>query len=118
VDQIVCLGDVTTLGPRPKAVIEILGELDCPCIMGNHDKFLLDPDLVHTYGKALPKVVASVDWSRSCHSAVELGFLLGFERRREVPLGHNSTLQLFHGSPRSRLVSLLRNQNAAGRLDE
>ena len=26
-------------------------------------------------------------------------FLRGFERRREVPLGRNSTLQLFHGSP-------------------
>jgi len=102
-DQIVCLGDVATLGPRPKAVIEILGELDCPCIMGNHDEFLLDLDLVHTYSEAPPRVIASIDWSRSCLSAIELGFLRGFEHRREVPLGRNSTLQLFHGSPRSNM---------------
>jgi hypothetical protein len=25
VDEIICLGDVATLGPRPNAVIEILG---------------------------------------------------------------------------------------------
>jgi predicted phosphodiesterase len=34
VDQIICLGDVATLGPRPNTVIEILGEPDCLCIMG------------------------------------------------------------------------------------
>ena len=53
--------------------------------------------------EAPPRVIASIDWSRSCLSAIELGFLRGFERRREVPLGRNSTLQLFHGSPRSNM---------------
>jgi hypothetical protein len=34
---------------------------------------------------------------RSCLSAIELGFLCGFERRREVPLGRNSTSGRFAG---------------------
>ena len=42
IEQIVCLGDVATLGPRPGRVIDLIEGLDCPCIMGNHDEFLLD----------------------------------------------------------------------------
>jgi putative phosphoesterase len=105
VDQVICLGDVATLGPRPNAVIEILGELDCLCIMGNHDEFLLDAELVHTYS-ASPRVVASINWSRSRLSSVELDFLRGFERGREISLG-KSTVQLFHGSPRSHMEDIL-----------
>src|SRR5690348_61501 len=59
VDQIICLGDVANLGPAPNAVIEILAGLECPCIMGNHDEFLLDPSLVRAYNDA-PRIIASV----------------------------------------------------------
>lgn len=52
VDQVVCLGDVANLGPQPNAVIEVLAELGCPCIMGNHDEFLLDRQLVRTYNES------------------------------------------------------------------
>jgi putative phosphoesterase len=105
VDQVICLGDVATLGPRPNAVIEILGELGCLCIMGNHDEFLLDAELVHTYSGS-PQVVASINWSRCRLSRAELDFLRGFERRREIPLG-KSKMQLFHGSPRSYIEDIL-----------
>jgi 3',5'-cyclic AMP phosphodiesterase CpdA len=74
VDQIVCLGDVANLG--------------CPCIMGNHDEFLLDPTLVRTYSQSLP-VVTSVDWSRSRLSAVELESIRSFQRQYETPLGRD-----------------------------
>src|ERR1700719_4333038 len=100
VDQVVCLGDVANLGPEPNAVIEILAGLGCPCIMGNHDEFLLDPQLVHTYSQS-PGVVASVDWSRSRLSAGELEFIRAFERDREIALANNAKLYVFHGSPRS-----------------
>jgi putative phosphoesterase len=105
VDQIICLGDVATLGPRPNAVIEILSELGCRCIMGNHDEFLLDAELVHTYSGA-PQVVASIDWTRCRLSRVELDFLGGFERSFEITLA-KSTVQLFHGSPRSHMEDIL-----------
>lgn len=106
VDQVVCLGDVANLGPQPNAVIEVLAELGCPCIMGNHDEFLLDPQLVHTYNES-PRVVASVEWSRSRLSSGELDFLRGFERDREIALGSKSKLYVFHGSPRSNMEDLL-----------
>jgi putative phosphoesterase len=106
VDQIVCLGDVATLGPRPNAVLAILAELGCPCIMGNHDEFLIDPELIRTYSEAQP-VVDSVEWSRSRLSAAELDFIRGFQRRHDVPLGADATLQLYHGSPRSNMEDIL-----------
>lgn len=106
VDQVICLGDVATLGPEPNLVIEILAGLGCPCIMGNHDEFLLEPELVHSYAQS-PRVAASVDWSRSKLSSAELDFIRGFERDREFDLGVTSKLYAFHGSPRSNTEDVL-----------
>jgi putative phosphoesterase len=106
VDQIVCLGDVATLGPLPGSVIKILRDLACPCIMGNHDAFLIDPGLIHTYTEA-PIIVEAVDWCRSQLSVEELDFLRAFRPRLEIPLDAHSTLLCFHGSPRSHMEDLL-----------
>ena len=106
VDRLICLGDVATLGPRPGDVLQTLRDLGCPCIQGNHDAFLLDPALIHTYTEA--KVVEdAVDWCRDRLSADELEFLRGFQSTMEVDLGAGSTLLLFHGSPRSHMEDLL-----------
>jgi hypothetical protein len=69
---------VANLGPRPEAVIDVLASLGCPCILGNHDEFLLEPRLVRAYSEA-EAVVASVDWSRSELSGDELGFVRRFQ---------------------------------------
>jgi putative phosphoesterase len=106
VDQVICLGDVATLGPRPNAVIEILSQIAGTCIMGNHDEFLLDAELIGTYSTS-QLVVDSVNWSRSRLSRVELDFLRGFERRSKILLSGQSTVQLFHGSPRSHMENIL-----------
>ena len=106
VDQLVCLGDVATLGPRPGAIMQRLRDLKCPCIMGNHDAFLLDPDLIHMYTEA-PIVVEAVDWCRSALSPDELHFLRTFEPNLRIALDAQTALLLFHGSPRSHMQDLL-----------
>src|SRR5579864_7644495 len=63
VDRLICLGDVATLWPRPRQVLAMLRALGCDCILGNHDEFLLDPALIHTYTEA-PVIVDAVDWCR------------------------------------------------------
>jgi putative phosphoesterase len=105
-DQIVCLGDVATLGPRPGAIIQMLRDLQCPCIMGNHDAFLLDPDLIHTYTEA-PIIVEAVDWCRGELSGDELDFLRTFQPSLRIALDARTALLLFHGSPRSHMEDLL-----------
>src|SRR5262245_60314276 len=106
VDQIACLGDVATLGPNPGAILETLRGLGCPCILGNHDEFLLEPALIHSYTEA-PIIVEAVDWCRSRLSSDELAFLRTFRPHMEIPLEEGSTLLLFHGTPRSHMQDLL-----------
>jgi predicted phosphodiesterase len=48
-DQIICLGDVATLGPEPERVLELLHESGALCILGNHDEFMLRPEVVASY---------------------------------------------------------------------
>jgi putative phosphoesterase len=116
IDEIVCLGDVATLGPRPGAVIEMLRECGCACIMGNHDEFLIDPALVHAYSKQKP-VIETVEWCRGELGREHLDFVRSFERTRQIRLDDRSTLFAFHGSPKSNMVDLLET-TSADELDE
>ena len=43
IDQIICLGDVVTIGFQPKKTLDMIRSLGCPCIMGNHDAALQVP---------------------------------------------------------------------------
>lgn len=100
-DQLVCLGDVATLGPRPGAVLSRLRDLGCPCILGNHDEFMLDAPLVRSYSE-FPVVVASVDATREALSADELAFIGTFVRTLAL-----DDVFLYHGTPRSNMEDLL-----------
>ena len=106
VDQVVCLGDVATLGPRPDEILARLRDLGCVCILGNHDEFLFDEALIHNHTEA-PVIIDSVDWCRSRVSAADLDFVRGFHRTWELPLEGETSLFLFHGSARSNMEDLL-----------
>lgn len=43
VAEILCLGDVVADGPQPNEVLAILQEEEIPSVIGNTDKFLLNP---------------------------------------------------------------------------
>jgi putative phosphoesterase len=111
-DELVCLGDVATLGPRPSAVLARLQDLGCRCILGNHDEFMLDAALVRSYSES-PLIVGSVDATRAALSTGELAFLRTFERTRAI----GEDVFLFHGTPRSNTEDLL-STTPAERVDE
>jgi putative phosphoesterase len=96
-DQIVCLGDVATLGLKPGAVVQQLRALNCPCIFGNHDAYLLDPELIHSY-TSIPVILEAIDWSRNQLSSEDLDFLRTFKANLSIPLDEQIMLQVFHGS--------------------
>jgi putative phosphoesterase len=106
VDRIVCLGDVATLGPEPNAIFERLDQLGCLTILGNHDEFLLDEQLIHSYTEA-PVVVQAVDWCRARTTKAELDFVKTFQTTAEITLADDVQLLVFHGSPRSHMENLL-----------
>lgn len=105
-DRLVCLGDVATLGPRPEEVLHRLQGLGCACLLGNHDAFLLDPELIHQYTEA-PPVVASVQATRDRLAGSFDAFLRTFVPTLELELGGGQRLGLYHGSPRSNIEDVL-----------
>lgn len=106
VDQIVCLGDCATLGPEPEAVLDMLRDLGCPVILGNHDDFMLDPELIRRYTE-VPVIVDAVDWCRDHLAPRHLEFVRTFKTELELELDGDAKLFLFHGSPRSHMEDLL-----------
>jgi len=98
IDQIVCLGDVASLGPQPREVIARLRELQIPIIMGNHDNYVLDLQLTENHH---PWMRAAEAWCRSQLDEDELEFLHSFQPQVRFPLDQNTSMLCFHGSPRS-----------------
>jgi putative phosphoesterase len=105
-DQIVCLGDTAALGPRPCAVLARLRDLGCPCVLGNHDAFMLDLDLIHSYNDA-PVIVEAATWCQAQLSSADLEFIATFVSKIELDLSSDVRLLLFHGSPRSYMEDIL-----------
>ena len=105
-DQVVCLGDVATLGVAPGEVIDTLQGLRCPCIMGNHDEYLLDPSRVDDH-TGFGILLEAIDWCRDQLSRDQIDFLRGFAKGMDLLLEDDRRLKLFHGSPSSNLVDLL-----------
>jgi len=106
VDMTAFLGDAATLGPRPREVLHTLKELQCPCIMGNHDEFLLEPDLVLRY-TSVPVIVEAIQWCSEQLTPDDVNFVRSFQRQLEIPLPGERRLLLFHGSPLCHTTDLL-----------
>jgi len=115
-DQIVCLGDITTLGPMPVSVLEILQDLNCHYIMGNHDAYMIDPESIHSYTNN-PMIINAVTWCRNQLSETHLDFIRTFQNCIDFSLDASTKLQFFHGSPRSHTEDIL-STTPADDLDE
>jgi predicted phosphodiesterase len=75
-------------------------------VMGNHDDFLLNPDLIRQY--MAPGIVGeAVDWCRAQLCPNDLDFIRSFQPEMEVPMGSAGKIRLFHGSPRSHMELIL-----------
>jgi predicted phosphodiesterase len=105
-EAIVCLGDVAALGPRPGETVRMIQDLDCPCIMGNHDAFMNDPELINSYTD-IPEVVEAVDWCRDRLTGEDLSFIASFAPSLEIGLDNDFTMSVFHGTPQSYMNNLL-----------
>jgi putative phosphoesterase len=98
VDQIICLGDVSSLGPKPIEIISRLRDLEIPTIMGNHDDYLLDLTLTENHH---PWLRAMEIWAAEKLSTEDKDFLRSFPPHLTFPLDDNTSMLCFHGSLRS-----------------
>jgi len=100
IDQIVCLGDVVTLGPQPLEVLNALRELKCPYIKGNHDAATLDPESAIRHEIA-SHLIPDLYWCKNQLSADDLQFIDSFKPMHKVNLPNGDHILAFHGSPLS-----------------
>ena len=115
VDEIICLGDVATLGPAPCNAIQMLRNLNCHCILGNHDAFMTHPEQIRSYTSD-PLVVNAVAWCRNQLSTDDLAFIRTFKPCIELA-DASGTLLCFHGSPQNHTQDIL-STTPAGDLDD
>ncbi len=106
VDSIICLGDVATLGPQPKETLDRIRGLKCPCILGNHESALLEPEKALYYHIA-PHLMPSLEWCADRLSTDDFEFMRSFLPVTEVPLDDGAHSMLcYHGSPLSNIDNI------------
>lgn len=105
-DKIICLGDVATLGPSPSEVINKLKKLNCPCILGNHDEFLINPRLISGYNDS-PLIIDSIEWCRKQIDEVNINYVKTFQPQIDINPDPENKILLYHGSPGSNTEGIL-----------
>jgi putative phosphoesterase len=100
IDQIVCLGDIVTLGPQPIEVLNALRELKCLYVKGNHDAAVLNPENAAQY-EITNHLVADLHWCKNQLSPDDLKFIDAFKPIQEISLPNGDQVLAFHGSPLS-----------------
>lgn len=100
-DELICLGDVATNGPRPRECLNRIRDINCPVIMGNTDARLIgtEPAPIKKPGSAHPMLDIEM-WCREQMTDPDLDFLRTFQPTIEVSLVGTSGILFFHGSPR------------------
>jgi predicted phosphodiesterase len=102
-DLIVSLGDVAQGGPQPVECVELLRKLDCPCVYGNSDDFLITLDLgaeADMEEQRKQSVLDVLDWSRERLGDDGLEFLRTFRPTVELDL-EGQRLVCCHATPTS-----------------
>lgn len=98
IDQVVCLGDVATLGPQPVETLHVLRDLECVYIMGNHDKATLDPESAEKY-EIDSHLIPDLRWCQGKLSADDMQFITTFKPMHEFRLPYGNHILAYHGSP-------------------
>jgi putative phosphoesterase len=98
IDQVVCLGDVVTLGPQPLEVLNALRKLQCSFVKGNHDAATLDPENAVQYQIA-SHLIPDLYWCRDRLSSDDLELINSFKPTHEINLPNGDQILAFHGSP-------------------
>jgi putative phosphoesterase len=104
-DQVVCAGDVVGYGPFPDRVVAFLREQQIPCVVGNHDRWAVARPL----GAADP-------FGGGSPSASTINFLTLLPTHLRIGL-EGKIIEVFHGSPRSDMEFVTREQHPPERLD-
>lgn len=103
VDEVLCLGDMANLGPRPSASLKRIEALEPLTVMGNTDAYLLEPrtaDDVEHPNDATPMFLDIERWSAEQLDDADRAFIRTFAPQLTLEFAGLS-VTAYHGSPRS-----------------
>jgi putative phosphoesterase len=100
VEMTVCLGDTATLGTHPGQVLDVLKDMKCACIMGNHDLAILYPHEAAEF-RYPNQFRASLEWNLRHISKEQINFMRSFNTTLSLRLQDDMELLCYHGSPRT-----------------
>ena len=93
-DQLVIAGDLCLNGPRPREVLQIIQELECPVLQGNVDLETATP--APEKGK---KRQSTVSWTREQIGTAGIEYLAHLPFSHQVTTPDNSALLIVHANP-------------------
>ncbi len=91
-DSVLCCGDIVGYGPNPVEAIDVIRDLNGPCIRGNHDRVAAGLDEANQFN---PHARRSVYWTRSVLTESCRDYL---SRLPIGPLSISPQVQLVHGA--------------------
>lgn len=96
----ICLGDVISLGPQPREVIELLQRTDCQFVMGNHDECFVDPAQMTMVCYLAEEIYTLNKWTAEQVSEEQFNLIRTFKRTINMEDENGHQLLCFHGTPR------------------
>ncbi len=98
IDRILCAGDIVGYNPYPNECVQMVRELNMPCVMGNHDW----ASVLNTPVGFNPYAQAAVYWTHEQLTKQNLQFLSSLSQNLTVDI-EGLKLSVYHGSPRDPL---------------
>jgi putative phosphoesterase len=100
IQDIVCLGDVANFGPQPKETLLRIQELNCPIVMGNADRELLEPPQTETLTEETNWFADVTNWCADQLDELDKRFIRTFKSTLTITID-GLNLLAYHGSPKS-----------------
>jgi predicted phosphodiesterase len=79
--HIICLGDVVGYNANPKECLQIVREMNIPCVKGNHDEYCSSDDALEGFN---PNAADAVHWTRQQLSDEERQWLSDLKYTRMI----------------------------------
>ena len=96
VDEIICLGDIANIGPHPAECLDVIRDLGCVTIQGNHELYLLG-DILPDEWTTCP-TWSPVRWSRAQLGTEHLQMIADLPFQHNLPQNGLAPATFVHAS--------------------
>lgn len=104
-DEIWCLGDIVGYGPDPRACLQLVRQLQCRCVAGNHDWAAIGKLDTSAFN---PEAAAAAHWTAEALKKQDVDYLASLPLTLQM-----GDFTLAHGSPREPIWEYVLSTQAA-----